>query len=43
MDEKIGSLDKRLEAKIDALDRQMDVTQRVAVIEEKIHEFEAKK
>ncbi len=43
IDEKIDSVDKRLESKIDALDKRMDVTQRVAVIEEKIRGFEAKK
>ena len=43
IDEKIDSNEKRLETKIDALDKRMDVTQRVAIIEEKIRGFEAKK
>ncbi len=43
IDEKIDSVDKRLESKIDALGKRMDVTQRVAVTEEKIRGFEARK
>jgi len=42
VDEKIDLSNKRLEGKIDALDKRMDVTQRVAVIEEKMRELETK-
>ena len=43
LDEKADLSNRSLEGKIDALDRRMDVAQRVAVIEEKIREFEARK
>ena len=43
IDQKIDSVEKRLETRIDALDKRMDVTQRVAVIEEKTRGFEARK
>ena len=43
LDEKIDQSNRRLEGKVDALDKRMDVTQRVAVIEEKIRELEARK
>ncbi len=42
LDEKIDSSAGRLEEKIDSLDKRMDVTQRVAVIEEKMRELESK-
>ena len=42
LDEKANSNSKRLEEKVDALDKRMDVTQRVAVIEEKMRELESR-
>lgn len=41
LDEKIDLSNMRLEGRIDALDKRMDVTQRAAVVEEKMRELEA--
>jgi hypothetical protein len=38
----VHSVIKRSDEKIDGLDKRMDVTQRVAVVEEKMREFESK-
>ena len=43
IDQKIDALDKLRETKTDGLDKRMDVTQRVAVIEEKMRELETKR
>ena len=42
LDEKVGSADQKLGTKIDDLDKRMDVVQRLAVVEGKVHELDAR-